>query len=345
MNAPFWLLLWWLPHLTGGGVSAVSSEDWSQYKQLCKDEVHVRCIRQGIGWLNRSDVSKTRKAVIHGLMATAYIAVDQRADARRSLKKLVEIAPCRTAPPAPLPGEVLKFFQKARQDLLKKDRTPPVITHIPLTPEQFRESGLFQARVTENLGLHRVRFHYRIKPNATYTTEVMNRQSQEQFSYQLPKKLRARLKFFQYYIEAEDCATRVSRAEASTRKPFEVFLQAKGGNARTIGGSVLTAVGASLLIGSMVSFLSANSELERWKATDSLERSEEIRTNIIILHSVGYGGIGVGLGMMAGGVYLLLSKPRRASKAPKTAPSLSSSIHTQPNSEASHGTMVRISSE
>ncbi len=346
MNTPLWLLLGWMFHLTGVS-AAPSSEEWDQYKQACKDEVHVHCIRQGIGLLNRSDVSNTRKAIVHGLMATAYLAIDQKSNARRSLEQMVQLAPCRTEPPAPLPSEVLQFFRKARRKVLAADQAPPVITHIPLNPEQLRTSGLFQAKITENLGMKQVLLHYRTKPKAPYQTQEFERVGKESYRYQMPKSQRSKIQFFQYYIEAQDCATQTSRAEAAIQRPFEVFLHAQGSSGRTIGGSVLTAVGAALLIGSVVAFISANSELVRWEATNNLARSEEIRTNIIILHSVGWSGVGVGLGMIGGGIYLLAAPPPK----PQTSQRIQQSFRVpkpqrfNPNREANHATMVRIASE
>lgn len=336
------LMLWLCCPVFAVSPSEAEGDRWTRYERLCRDEVHVQCIRQGILWLQQDGVATSRKVQVYGYMAIAHLALDQKEQARTVLTQMITLAPCASQPPISLPTDVLTFFHNTRRDILHKDQAPPIITHIPLTHQQFRDTGTIEAKVTENLGLRQVTLYYRTEPQAAYQSQTLVESGREQFRTQLSPSVYKKTMFFQYYLEAEDCATRTARAQASNHEPFQVFLQAQGSSARTIGGGLLIALGSALVISSVFTFLSANSELERWKATDDLAKSEEIRNNILMFHGLGWGGLGLGLGSMATGIFLVLPRSPRP-------PSLVMNPRLQKpfislSKEARHATKVRVSS-
>ncbi len=320
--------------LASQGHAATPFMPWSQYEKICKDAIHIQCIRQGIKRLARKGIPDSQKSQVYGYLAAAYLAINQRPDAEKALVRMVELDPCRDQPPPTLPPTMTRLYRATRRKVLHQDQTPPAISHQPLSLQQFRTSGLFQATITENLKLRQTTLYYRLSTSGPYTSIPLRQSAPNKFEARIGVRIRQRARHFQYYLEAIDCARHVGKAQAANQRPFEIVMQLKASSGRVVAGAVLIVLGSGLLVTSPLTFLSANSELERWKATNDITRSEAIRSHIILLHGLGWSGLGLGLTLGVIGTYLVLTQPR------KVAPTVRQ-LSLYPN-EADHATMVRV---
>jgi hypothetical protein len=296
-----------------------TEDEVTLWQRSCTDGLHVLCIRRGRLLLENGKLSPRQTAIVYAHLASAYRATGQREAALHALEQITRIDPCTTELPVVLNPELTEAFQQNRQRVIQADRQVPVLLHIPPSIENFRNDSQFEVMATDNLKVREVRLYYRLKPSDAFVPLTFQHKHGNRYQVILPRKLWQNANTLHYYIEAEDCATNKARIPGANQEPFALILRSTtGSNAKTIVGSLLLAAGSAMLIGSLLSFISANSELERWYATHHLEQSEVIRESIILYHTLGWSGLGLGLISAGIGTYLII--PSRQTTKELTPP-------------------------
>jgi len=300
---------------TLGPVSA--SGTLVQLKRVCSEGVHVRCIRLSLIHLKATKLNPLQKAKIYGFLTNAYLAVGKEEEAREAVAQMVRVFPCASKPPIKISSLMLLLFRQERQRLLKEDQERPQIIHIPPTKKEFLLQQTIQAQVTDNIGIKKVYLYYRFDKKGGYFSIPLLRQKKNLFRAKIKGLYPSKTSIFQYYIRAQDCASRVSQAQLDEREPYFILFRNQTKRGRSFAGALMLSIGAAITISSSFAFFAANEKLEVWKATSDLARSEKIRKEIILLTAVGWGGIGLGILSAGAGVWILSSRRRNRSENSK----------------------------
>lgn len=292
-------------------------EGYERWLQSCKDGEHVTCTRDGVVLLSKKLTTKQKRQVLSRL-AGAYLALGQQERAEREMNRAVQIAPCQL-PPQGLPAAGLALYKRTQQGIFQKDAAAPILSHISPPVERFKQNGLLTAKATDDLKVRSVSLYYRTTPKAPFLGLALERKPNDRFSIKVPAKVRRDMKIFDYYISAQDCLNR-STSVGSADQPLKLITESKGSPPKTIGGTVMIAVGVAMLLATPLAFIQSNEALNRWRATNDLAASEEIREQIILYQALGWGGLGLGLALVGGGTAMVLPDSFWKSLSPPKRP-------------------------
>jgi hypothetical protein len=282
-----------------------SADKVKRFETTCREGIHVSCLRSGVAWLQTAQLTPPLKRRIQARLVDAYLALGRNQDADALLRTMIKEQPCSTTPP-PLSQQSLVLYRQLQQNALRSDISPPIISHIKPGASAFRNTPTFRAKVTDDLHVKSVVLFYRTTPKGMFRRLPFSQTSKTQYSATIPKKTLLKIKEFQYYILATDCANQKATNQANAQSPMRIILEVDGSSAKSVGGGVLIAIGVALVVGSSLAFFNVSADTDRWNRTNDLKESENIRERIILFTALGWGGIGLGLLAGAGGAALLM---------------------------------------